>query len=127
MPTVCLSVGRGPPAGSDERPGTNAMSTMTPSVATQKLTTNTASNASARSQSRANAASGPISAPAVSMARCTPNALPWCASSTDSEISASRGAVRMPLPMRSTARVADNAVVDAPASSRNGLHSAERP
>ena len=127
MPTVCRSVGRTLPIGIEERPGTNAMSTSTPSVATQKLTMNTASNASATSQSSRKAARGPASAPAVSMARCTPNARPWWASSTDSEISASRGAVRMPLPIRSTASVADSAVVLAPARSRKGLHTADRP
>jgi len=41
MPTVCRSVGRIPPVGIEERPGTNAMSTSTPSGATQKLTMNT--------------------------------------------------------------------------------------
>lgn len=66
----------------------------------------TASYPSAACRRMRNATSGPSSAPAVSMARCTPKARPRVSGAEDSEISASRGAVRSPLPVRSTARTA---------------------
>ena len=52
------------------------------------------------------ATSGPRNAPNVSSARCTPNERPSVTGLLLNEISASRGAVRMPLPARSTARTA---------------------
>ncbi len=51
----------------------------------------------------AKAISGPISAPAVSMARCTPKLRPRWAGSDAVAIKASLGPVRRPLPSRSTA------------------------
>ncbi len=53
--------------------------------------------------STANANSGPASAPAVSIARCTPKLRPRSAGSDAVAISASRGPVLSPLPRRSTA------------------------
>ena len=47
---------------------------------------------------------GPITAPILSPVRWNPNALPRWALSTESAIKASRGALRMPLPMRSVTR-----------------------
>ena len=47
---------------------------------------------------------GPITAPILSPVRWKPKALPRWALSTESEINASRGALRMPLPMRSVTR-----------------------
>jgi len=52
------------------------------------------------------AASGPMKAPAVSSDCRRPNAAPRTAGGVRSAISASRGAPRMPLPMRSTKRAA---------------------
>ena len=60
-----------------------------------------------RRSSRARArtvSTGPTTAPAWSMARWNPNALPRIAGSTWAAIRESRGEVRMPLPMRSTRR-----------------------
>ena len=85
------------------------------------------SNASGAAASSANASSGPSMAPVVSIARCTPNAVPRSSFGVESEIIASRGAVRMPLPTRSsstTAPIADTAV---PTSASASLQNAERP
>ncbi len=90
----------------------------------QQLTVNTASYPSTATHSTPNAASGPSRAPAVSSARCTPKARPCSPGGTDSEISASRGAVRRPLPVRSAASTAatDQGVATA---SRAALQAAE--
>ena len=72
-----------------------------PRMAKKKLTTNTASNASGRRISSPNATSGPSIAPAVSSARWTPKAVPKRSGGELSEMIASRGAVLMPLPIRS--------------------------
>jgi hypothetical protein len=55
-------------------------------------------------QSSAAAASTPVSAPAVSIARCRPNARPRWLTVVASAISASRGLDRRPLPTRSIVR-----------------------
>jgi hypothetical protein len=52
------------------------------------------------------ATSGPASAPAVSMARCTPKARPRSLPELANEMRASLGAVRTPLPVRSAATTA---------------------
>ena len=106
---------------------TNATRTATPSVARQKETRKIESNASGAIASRQNATSGPSIAPVVSIARCTPKAAPSWSFGVESEIIASRGAVRMPLPARSsstTAPIADTAV---PTSSSRSLQTAEIP
>ena len=54
--------------------------------------------------SRARAISGPITAPSESMKRWNPNTKPVRDGSLESRSSASRGAVRIPLPVRSTTR-----------------------
>ncbi len=75
----------------------------------------------------AKASSGPSIAPTVSSARCTPNAAPRSSFGVAIEIMASRGAVRIPLPMRSirtSALIADNAV---PAVARPSLTIADSP
>jgi hypothetical protein len=84
------------------REGTSSAITPSPAIATQNETRNTDVNASGASARIPNAISGPIMAPVVSIARCTPNAVPSVLGEAESEISASRGAVRMPLPMRSS-------------------------
>ena len=71
------------------------------------------------------AASGPSIAPTVSSARCTPNERPRPARSLSSEISASRGAVRMPLPRRSTSSTAVVPSHAPPTATRPSLHSAD--
>jgi hypothetical protein len=75
-----------------------------PSRATQKLTTKTESKASGAYQRRAKARIGPRSAPIVSSARWTPNERPRFSGWLESEMRASRGALRMPLPIRSRKR-----------------------
>ena len=74
-----------------------------------------------------NASSGPIIAPVVSSARCTPNAVPSCSLGVLSEIIASRGAVRMPLPVRSSTMIAASAPTAPPAARKPSLQTAERP
>ena len=69
----------------------------------QNETRNSEWNPLGAAASSAKASSGPIIAPAVSIARCTPNAQAELALGRRlSEIIASRGAVRMPLPVRSS-------------------------
>ena len=84
-------------------------------------------NASGASARIPNAISGPIIAPVVSIARCTPNARPSVFGVAESEISASRGAVRMPLPMRSTITIAAIAPAALPASTSPSLQIADSP
>ena len=62
----------------------------------------------------------------VSIARCTPNARPRVSGGEDSEISASRGAVRRPLPVRSIAGTAPISGSVCTAGS-SGLAIADRP
>ena len=85
------------------------------------------SKASGAAASRAKASSGPIIAPVVSIARCTPNAVPSCSRGVESEIIASRGAVRMPLPIRSSSTTAPIAETAVPTSASASLHTAESP
>ena len=73
------------------------------------------------------AASGPSIAPTVSSARCTPKLMPRAVFSLESEISASRGAVRTPLPSRSTSSTAVVASHAPPAAIRPSLQNAETP
>ena len=77
--------------------------------------------------SRTNVTSGPSSAPTVSMVRCTPNAAPSESAGVASEIIASRGAVRTPLPARSTASTEPMPNVDAPTAGNTSFVAAERP
>ena len=58
------------------------------------------------SASRPAASSGPMTAPALSNARCRPNATPRRAAGTERASSASRGDERRPLPSRSSTRSA---------------------
>ncbi len=74
-------------------------------TATQK----TARKSSAQSSIRPLASSGPAKAPTVSSAWRKPKAAPRWAGGVMSATSASRGAPRMPLPMRSTKRAATTA------------------
>ena len=57
---------------------TNSAITASPIRATQRLTTKMASYCSGAMLKIATASSGPITAPAVSMARCTPKAVANC-------------------------------------------------
>ena len=85
------------------------------------------SKASGAIASRPNAISGPSSAPTVSIARCTPKDVPRSSLREDIEIIASRGAVRRPLPERSSMMIAviePNAV---PTAARPSLQTADRP
>ena len=50
--------------------------------------------------------SGPSAAPMLSRVRCTPNDVPRFSGRDDAVMSESRGAVRMPLPMRSAVMTA---------------------
>ena len=84
-------------------------------------------NASGAAASSANATSGPIIAPAVSIARCTPNASPRSRLGAVSEIIASRGAVRMPLPVRSSRISALSPAQAPPTTARPSLQTADRP
>ena len=63
----------------------------------------------------------------VSSARCTPNAAPRLPGLVLSEIIASRGAVRMPLPVRSSSTMAPIAEKAPPTTTRPSLHTAESP
>ena len=85
------------------------------------------SNASGASASRPNASSGPSSAPTVSSARCTPNDVPRSSSREESEIIASRGAVRRPLPERSIITIALIAPNVVPTAASASLQTADRP
>ena len=70
--------------------------------------------------------SGPSAAPMVSSIRCTPKARPRCSVGVAVLIMASRGAVLMPLPIRSAVTTA--AIPAAPeANSRNTRATAESP
>jgi hypothetical protein len=73
------------------------------------------------------AISGPSIAPALSIARCTPKAVARPALLAESEISASRGAVRIPLPSRSLATSAPIAPIELPATTSPTLQRAEIP
>jgi hypothetical protein len=67
---------------------------------------NTERSFSKTNLSRNAATSGPTSAPALSIERCRPKALPRFSGATMSASSASRGDVRIPLPTRSANRIA---------------------
>ncbi len=84
-------------------------------------------NASGAIARMPNASSGPSIAPVVSMARCTPNAVPSVFGEADSEIRASRGAVRMPLPIRSSMTIAPIALAALPAATSPSLQTADSP
>lgn len=98
------------------RSGTKSTRTARPTSATAKETTKIASYPRGSAASNANAASGPIAAPSVSSARCTPNDRPSMLGSEVSAISASRGAVRNPLPSRSAVTTAVMAAIPLAAS-----------
>ncbi len=66
-----------------------------------------------------------MNAPIVSIARCSPNALPRASGSQDAAIIASRAEVRMPLPTRSISRETSTRCHD-DASARSGLLIADR-
>ncbi len=99
----------------------------TPAMAMKKLVTSTRSKACGSVARIANATSGPSSAPAVSSARWMPKAIPSRSGAALSEMSESRGEVRMPLPTRSNAIAADASPHAPPAASSAILQSAERP
>ena len=78
------------------------------------------------STSTRNASSGPVAAPTLSSMRWTPNDLARCSGWAASEISASRGAVRMPFPILSPVTIP--AMVQKPPAKRNPiLATMERP
>ena|SRR5436190_19030872 len=81
--------------------GTNSHSAATPNMANTKLVTHTASKAPGKAANKKKATTGPSNDPHASIALCTENALAKTAGSLFSEISASRGAARIPLPRRS--------------------------
>ena len=93
----------------------------------QKLAMNTASYACAVAARMPSATSGPVKAPMVSIIRWTPNARPYRGGGVDSVISASRGAVRRPLPVRSIAITAPIAPTALPAASSPSLATADSP
>ena len=70
------------------------------------LTTKSPWNPPGKRPSRLKATSGPSNAPALSKARCTPKASARLERGLLSAIKVSRGAVRMPLPSRSSNRQA---------------------
>ena len=87
---------------------------MSPSSANAALTTKIGSGAVPMPVSSRNVNRGPMRAPVVSIVRCTPNAPPSWSGGTAWVISASRGAVRSPLPARSTATISPMPNPDAP-------------
>jgi hypothetical protein len=87
---------------------------------------NTVRNESAVAAINAIASSGPANAPTVSSACRKPNAAPRTSAGVNSAISASRGAPRMPLPMRSIPRAA-NTQPAVGASANSGFVTAARP
>ena len=91
------------------------------------LTTKTASKRAGAASRMPKATSGPSMAPALSIARWTPNEVARPALVLESEISASRGAVRIPLPTRSKATIAPIAPIELPKATRPTLQIAERP
>ena len=109
------------------REGTSSAITPSPAIATQNETRNTDVNASGASARIPNAISGPSMAPVVSIARWTPNAVPSVLGEAESEISASRGAVRMPLPMRSSITKTAIGATAPPAATSPSLVTADRP
>ena len=102
--TAARSETAGPSPSGADRPGCGTYRTTTPRPIrpAHKLTTNTASYPPGAAASTAKASTGPVIAPAMSSARCTPNAAPHWARGVAMEIIASRGDVRIPLPRRST-------------------------
>ena len=67
------------------------------------------------------ATSGPSRAPAVSMARWTPKERPSRSAGLESEMRASRGAVRRPLPVRSMPMTAAIPPIEAPTAGSPSL------
>ena len=96
-------------------------------MAKQNETRKIESKASGAIASIANATSGPSIAPTVSIERWTPNAVPSCSFGVDSEIIASRGAVRIPLPARSASTTAPIADTEVPTAISSSLQIAESP
>ena len=96
-------------------------------MAKQSETVQTAPNANGATARIAKASSGPIMAPVVSSARCVPNAAPRFSLGVVSVIIASRGAVRMPLPMRSMTTIAPIAENAPPTTTSTPLLMAESP
>ena len=80
---------------------TKSASIATPRIAKTKLTTKTELKPCGTSTRRPNASSGPIIAPVVSSARWNSEGSAQSLRSVLNEIRASRGAVRIPLPVRS--------------------------
>ena len=78
--------------------------TATPSSPNPKLNTKIESKDPGTASSTAKASNGPMRAPAASMVRWIPNAVPQEACGVANEIMASRGPVRRPLPSRSINR-----------------------
>ncbi len=76
--------------------------------------------------SKTNATSGPTIAPIWSRVLCKPNALPCFDADTDSEISASRGAVLIPLPILSEFLIR-NVSNQLPDNEKNGLLTVDNP
>jgi hypothetical protein len=100
--------------------------TASPMRPAQKLTMKTASYDPGAAAKTAKASTGPVNAPAMSSERCTPKALPQCMGGVASEIIASRGAVLMPLPRRSTKSSPANAVSELPTNSSPARVTVER-
>ena len=91
-------------------------------IATQKI----ARKSFAHSTIKPIASSGPMKAPTVSSDWRNPNAAPRMPGGARSATSASRGAPRMPLPMRSISRAASTMPVVV-AKANKGLDAAPRP
>ena len=90
-------------------------------------TKKTASKRAGATSRMPKATSGPRKAPTLSSARCTPNEVARLSRVEESEISASRGAVRIPLPIRSKATIAPIPPIELPAATSATLPNAEKP
>jgi hypothetical protein len=104
---------------------TKIRSTASPMTAKQKLQTNTTSKPPGTSIRTDIAASGPSRAPVASSARCTPNAAARMSPRLSMAIRASRGAVRMPFPIRSVTTTAASSGDALPAASSASREIAE--
>jgi hypothetical protein len=88
-------------AGAARWRGTMSHSTEMPKTANTKLVAHMMSKLAGNSASTVKASSGPNNAPPASRPRCTAKAVARAGVGVLSDISASRGAARMPLPARS--------------------------
>ena len=95
--------------------------------ANAKLVIQIASKAPGSQARSAKATTGPMSDPPASSALWTAKALASDAFPVTREITASRGAVRAPLPARSIATAAMIQPHDAPATISSSLHTADTP